>query len=86
MFIKIYFTARVINIFSILALTFLLQDKYKIDRRSDKSRDHRDKRDYRDSRNNRDVRVDGRDGRDYDNNSHKYDYKKVCLILKFRNL
>ncbi|XP_065363316.1 arginine/serine-rich coiled-coil protein 2 [Calliphora vicina] len=56
------------------------EDKYKIDRRADKSRDHRDKRDNKESRNNRDMR----DGvRDYDN-SHKYDYKKHDDHKRFR--
>ncbi|KAM7346760.1 uncharacterized protein ACRADG_006550 [Cochliomyia hominivorax] len=56
------------------------EDKYKIDRRTDKSRDHRDKRDHRESRNARDVREDTRD---YDN--HKYDYKKHDDHKRFRD-
>ncbi|XP_037813387.1 arginine/serine-rich coiled-coil protein 2 isoform X2 [Lucilia sericata] len=50
----------------------LLNDKYKIDRRADKSRDHRDKRESKESRNTRDLRDEGRDN----DHGHKYDYKK----------
>ncbi|KAI8124214.1 hypothetical protein FF38_00175 [Lucilia cuprina] len=48
------------------------EDKYKIDRRAEKSRDHRDKRECKESRNSRDLRDEGRDNE----HGHKYDYKK----------